>query len=678
MAPKKNLSLTKPLSTQQLHKEQIKQALQGATEEEKKSLFQKKKDHIQRYHTEVLDRIKPFKKPFNQKVHVPLVPKKDDLETLQDEELDFDQVMRDYILSECSFDEENKAGFFLDDADPDFKKAVTGIENVEVDPSYEYDQEPIEEEVYSAKTLSKLQAIKAFTGKDEKLFAKQFKFISTGYYKTAIAEAMSASTVSHIQLEKSEVMETIKQLKTYDQAITQPGEGLLFSEQDPSLVFFISVYMKNPYLHSISAPVDVPFLKPILSFSKEQLPFSSLQMLLLVQDDQYDAYTQTLKDCEFITKLKIMKLSDLMVEIGTTYLKGNTFENTRFGRFNDKKHFLNQYDLLFCDATLSRKVSALFNSYKKRKQGVRPVTLDNVLGWINNDLTHSKAFIVQGNSHFTIRIARTEWNDKDIFANVSHFLENKTNNAEVRTAFSQLVQSDIRMVMLHTNRSIYVKIYENVDIDMDKAKTFKAEKKWRSRGKKEETLQEEAATTHASLIQPTSTPKKAVMTPRKSEIATPARVVGNSSSDETSAPLTTSTPKKLTSSITKKQATAESATNNNKQTEEAIATPKKKDNVQPTSAKKQGPLSANPEEVTTSTAAVTTPKSDVPSSTTNEEPKKNNASTPKKQHMNEDTQTRVLSSAQKKTKKQDVVATPKRSISDLKSKLSSLQPKKSE
>ncbi|KAG2387235.1 hypothetical protein C9374_001567 [Naegleria lovaniensis] len=649
MAPSsKTISLSKPLTTQQLHREQIKQALQGATEEEKKNLFQKKKDHISKYHTEVLDRIKPFKRPFNQKVQVPLVPKKDDLEKLQDEELDFDQVMRDYILSECTFDEENKAGFFLDDADPDYKRAVTGIENVEVDPSYDYDQEPIEEEVYSAKPLSKLQAIKAFTGKDEKLFAKQFKFVSTGYYKTAIAEAMSASKVSHIQLEKSEVMETIKQLKSYDQAITQPGEGLLFSEQDPSLVFFISVYLKNPYLHSISAPVDVPLLKPILSFSKEQLPFSSLQMLLLVQDDQYDSYTQALKDCDFIRKLKIMKLSDLMIEIGTTYLKGNTFENTRYSRFNEKKHFLNQYDLLFCDATLSRRVSALFNSYKKRKQGVRPVTLDNVLDWINNDLTHSKAFVVQGNSHFTIRIARTEWNDKDIFANISHVLENKTSNAEVKNAFAQLVQSDIRMVMLHTNRSVYVKIYENVDVDIDKVKTFKAEKQWRNRGKKAD----EAPMTAA---------------------ATQKHSIGNSSQQ------VTTTPKKSTvESTPKKQTSSESAAKNSTEEATVTTTPKKKkENDQPTSTKKHVNL-RNDQQATTSTAS--TPKKTDPNTTT---------ATPRKQQANTEAESaQVPSSAKKKIaasgqntpRKQEIsqAATPKRSISDLKSKLNSLQPKKSE
>lgn len=179
---------TKPLTTQQLHKEQIKQALQGANEEEKQEMFEKKKSHIEKYHTEVLRKLKPFKQPFNKREKVPLIPSNETLEKL-DDEMDIDQVLRDYIQSEYVFDEgENTSAFFIDDADPDYKRAITGIENVEVDPNYEYDQEPIEEEVFSAKPLSKLQAVKAFTGKDDKLFAKQFKFITTGYHKTAIGK----------------------------------------------------------------------------------------------------------------------------------------------------------------------------------------------------------------------------------------------------------------------------------------------------------------------------------------------------------------------------------------------------------------------------------------------------------------------------------------------------------
>ena len=180
--------LAKPLSTNQLHKEQIKEALKGANDEQKQDLFQKKKNHIENYHR-ILNKIKPSKKPFNQKLNVPLIPKKEDLEKLEDEEIGFDQAMKDYIDSELTFDDENNtATFFLDDADPDFKRAATGNDEIEEDPDYEYDQEPIEDEIYSAKPLSRPQAIKAFTGMDDKLFGKQFKFITTGYYKVAIGE----------------------------------------------------------------------------------------------------------------------------------------------------------------------------------------------------------------------------------------------------------------------------------------------------------------------------------------------------------------------------------------------------------------------------------------------------------------------------------------------------------
>lgn len=413
-------------------------------------------------------------------------------------------------------------------------------------------------------------------------------------------------------MEKGEVLQTIKQLKAYDQAITEPSEGLLFSEQDPSLAFFISVYLKTPYLHNLSSPVDVPLLKPILSFSKEQLPFSSLQMLLLVQDDQYELYTQQLKDSEFIGKLTVMKLSDIMLELGTKYLKGNTFENTRYNRFNEKKHFLNQYDLLFCDATLSRRVSSLFNSYKKRKQGVRPVTVDNVVDWIKNDLTHSRSFVVQGNSHFTVRIARTEWEDKDIFSNISHFLENKSNNTEVKNAFAQLAQTDIRMVMLHTNRSVYVKIYENVDVDQEKVKTFKAEKKWKNKGV---AVVEEKK---PEVVAPPTTPKK-----------------------NTAAASSSTTPKKTTEATPKKAETSQAAV-----TKKAEPTPKK----QPAKEEKKA-------------EAPTTPKKNAASSTT---PKKTEQ-TPKK---TEATPKKVVEEASGATN------TPRRnSTSALKAKLGSAQKK---
>jgi len=174
--------LKKPLTTKQLHNEQIKEALRGASDETKQEMQEKRKQHIREY-LKTLHSIKPIKKPFNQTVNVPLVPKMEDLEKI-DEERDFDQVMKDYIESECIFGEDENSAFFVDDEDPDYKRAITGEEDVEINPDYEYDQEPIEEEVYSAKVLSKDQALKAFTGKTK--FAKQFKFITSGYSKVAI------------------------------------------------------------------------------------------------------------------------------------------------------------------------------------------------------------------------------------------------------------------------------------------------------------------------------------------------------------------------------------------------------------------------------------------------------------------------------------------------------------
>ncbi|KAL9642131.1 hypothetical protein ABK040_007136 [Willaertia magna] len=467
------MKVLKPLSSSNLHKEQIKKAFEYGDDEYRKNQLEKKQERIHQY-LKNINKIKPPKQPFNKDENIPIYPQKEVLEKIETP-LDIDQVLKDYIQSEYPSDDEQY--YFIDEQDRDYIQVAD--KEIPIDEDYEYDEEPLDDE-YTAKTLNKEKAIKAFTGKDLEQFHKTFKFMETGYYKNAILEAKRKNNqVSHVKLNIKNVEKAIAELLEWEEKRMEPSEGLLFSDIDPSLLMLVTVNLKTPYYQNLGV-IDVPLLHPILDF--EDLEKSSLQMLLIVPDYKYDVYVNLLQNEKYIKKLKIMSLTSVMQEVGVKGLRGNVFEMTRHSRFKEKKAFIYQYDLLFCDASLSKNITAIFNKKASPKQGFRPVNEENCKEWIQNDLTHSKSFIHQGNTSFSFRIARTEWSPKKIIENISHFLVNTKNNEEVRNAYRKLVHSDIKSITIHTNNSIHKKIYENDEEPVPKS--FKREEKFKKSQKK--------------------------------------------------------------------------------------------------------------------------------------------------------------------------------------------------
>jgi ribosomal protein L1 len=494
----------------EIHEQQINEIFKEVPQEERQRILSKFQNHRGNY----LNNLREFQKEvdeyvrrcvLNKEKYIDALPLFDSLKKrqLENEQLDFDSVMTEYIQSE--YDDEDH--FFVTSDDPHVQQLLAesgsteGFVDEELDEStlerlaggdplevqrikkrLEQEREENADQAYEFDhpiRLTKQQAIEIFTG--QKRVAKQFKFVTSGLYKsfekslgnlTGAIGQEELDSQFYKRVNKQLIEKAIQELKNFEDRRIEgnlpdvPEDDkkkkkkkkkkqtkLLFS---PSYEVIMLVNIQEPTYVNIP-PFTIPLKHHI--YDAEEV-----NICVITRDAQKDTFKQLIAEEPYAPNTKVLTIRKLM---------------TQYKAFEKKELLRKSYDLFYVEKEINSMMPSLLGKsfYRKIKKGPQPVTAENLKQYIEKDITGTKTHLQQAGDQYIIRVGKLDDSIEHIAENVVCILK------EIPKHVPNGGSLNIAKILLKTFASPSLPIYFNPNVKLNtviEQKQFANEKKWLS------------------------------------------------------------------------------------------------------------------------------------------------------------------------------------------------------